>query len=63
MVAGLSYNGIKSDIWALGVILYVMVSGEKPFKGSTTSVLYHKILNLDYNIPKYFSVGKNLIAI
>jgi serine/threonine protein kinase len=56
-VAGRPYNGIKSDIWALGVILYVMISGKRPFTGSTLAVLYQKILKLDYEIPPYFSAG------
>lgn len=59
LVSGIPYNGIKSDIWAMGVILYILVSGKRPFAGSTIAVLYQKILNLDYEIYPHFSPGKS----
>jgi len=33
------YNGFKVDIWAVGIILYVMICGEYPFKGRTDDEL------------------------
>lgn len=48
------YNGIFADIWAMGVLLYRMVSGEQPFKGKG-SELRKEIMLVNYSIPGYLS--------
>ena len=38
-----SYDGKQVDMWALGVLLYVMLTGVLPFRGSTEKELFDKI--------------------
>lgn len=37
------YDGRQVDMWALGVLLYALLSGVFPFKGANESELYNKI--------------------
>ena len=37
------YNGYATDMWSLGIILFVMLAGMFPFNGATEKELYGKI--------------------
>jgi len=38
----------RSDIWALGVIIYEMLSGQTPFKGDYEAAVLYSVLNESY---------------
>jgi serine/threonine-protein kinase NIM1 len=56
-----NYTGIYVDIWALGVLLYYMVTGLMPFKAETVSKLKRVILNGEYTIPSFVSDNCQLL--
>jgi 5'-AMP-activated protein kinase catalytic alpha subunit len=55
MIAGRQYNGLLSDIWSSGVVLFCMLCGYLPFDDDNIKRLYKKITSGDYIIPKFLS--------
>ena len=51
------YSGPPADIWALGVLLFVMLSGCFPFKAPTDRELFKKIEKGIFSIPSHVSAG------
>ena len=37
------HNYFKADVWALGIVLYALLSGKFPFKGENNKDLFMKI--------------------
>ncbi len=56
IVAGKEYSGFQSDVWALGIVLYVLLCGRFPFKANTEHELYHKIRR-DSDVSKPLYLG------
>ncbi|EAR91137.2 Serine/Threonine kinase domain protein (macronuclear) [Tetrahymena thermophila SB210] len=55
MVSGKRYEGLKTDIWSCGIILYAMLCGYLPFEDSNTTDLYKKIINDPVKLPKFLT--------
>jgi len=63
MIAGSPYDGLMSDLWSCGVVLYAMLCGFLPYEDQRTSDLYRKILNAEYTLPDFLSEeAKDIIA-
>lgn len=51
LVMGKEYSGFCTDVWALGVVLFGMLTGQLPFSGQTESQLYAKIRRGTFRFP------------
>jgi len=45
------YSGFATDVWAMGVVLHLLVTGDYPFKGRTERELYLKIAKGAFSLP------------
>jgi serine/threonine protein kinase len=55
IVSHKQYNGKKADIWAMGVLLYAMCSGNMPWSSGDVIQLFSEIQNDDIITPHFFS--------
>jgi MAP/microtubule affinity-regulating kinase len=63
IVSRKEYLGPPVDIWAAGVLLYVLLTGTFPFKGSSDGELYKSILRGNVVFPEYLSIAAKQLII
>eukprot|EP00008_Paramoeba_atlantica_P004575 CAMPEP_0201488894 /NCGR_PEP_ID=MMETSP0151_2-20130828/20086_1 /ASSEMBLY_ACC=CAM_ASM_000257 /TAXON_ID=200890 /ORGANISM="Paramoeba atlantica, Strain 621/1 / CCAP 1560/9" /LENGTH=391 /DNA_ID=CAMNT_0047874295 /DNA_START=62 /DNA_END=1234 /DNA_ORIENTATION=- len=64
LMQGIPYPGYSSDIWAMGVVLYILVTGEYPFWSENRHKMYTQIVSheLDFRSFPHVSAGcQNLL--
>jgi calcium-dependent protein kinase len=51
----------KCDVWSIGALTYIMLSGEPPFNGNSNNEIFHKIINneISFNKEKWKNVSSN----
>lgn len=45
------YDGSKADVWSIGIIFFVLVTGRLPFEEETMPALFAKIKRAEFKIP------------
>lgn len=55
MLSGQKYDGLKADIWSIGIVLYAMCVGYLPFDNPNLVELYDEIKSGIFEIPEFIS--------
>lgn len=64
IIQKVQYAGPPVDIWAAGVVLYVMLTGGFPFSSMKETKVFKKILSGNINFPDFLTpICKNLILL
>ena len=55
MLRGDEYNGVESDIWSCGIILFTMLCGNLPCAESKEELIYQTLVTHNYDFPSFVS--------
>jgi serine/threonine protein kinase len=54
-ISGRPYDGRKSDLWSVGVIMYALLTGQLPWTKRNQQQLFEQIRKADFVIPAFLS--------
>ena len=54
-LSGQDYDGVASDMWSTGVLLYATVCGQLPWTNPNHTELFRQIKAADFTIPNYIT--------
>jgi serine/threonine protein kinase len=60
VIKGIGYSGFASDMWSCGVVLYTLLYGSVPFKGTNLKELSDLITAANYSLKDIISKGTQL---
>lgn len=55
IILGEKYDGVISDLWSCGVVLYALVCAHLPFEATSENELFEKIVTGQFKMHKYIS--------
>jgi len=55
------YRGDLADVWAVGVVMFALVSGVFPFRSPLERELYRKIIKGTFEFPPHVSINTRQI--
>ena len=66
IITNKDYDGTKSDIWSLGIVFYIMVTGRLPWSFTSNKQLYQQIENAQIPYPQgmpltYLNILKGML--